>query len=58
MNKKNILYLVFSFYYFWIKILKSIAYLIYDALDYGNKFENEPDLQSSLADLLLLISGN
>jgi hypothetical protein len=49
---------VFTLVIFLIKILKSIAYLIYDALDYGNKFENEPDLQSSLADLLLLISGN
>lgn len=40
------------------KVLKSIAYLIYDALDYGNKFDTEPDLETSLSDLLLFISGH
>jgi spire len=39
-------------------ILKSIAYLIFDALDYGNNYSNEPVLQSSLSHLLLLISGH
>jgi hypothetical protein len=39
------------------KALKSIAYLIFDALDYGNNYLNEPVLQSSLSHLLLLISG-
>lgn len=39
------------------RALKSIAYLIFDALDYGNNYSNEPVLQSSLSHLLLLISG-
>ena len=40
------------------KVLKSIAYLIYDALDYGNSCGREPELESSLFTLLLLISGH
>ncbi len=38
--------------------MKSIAYLIFDALDYGNNYFNEPALQTSLSHLLLLISGH
>lgn len=40
-----------------VKVLRSIAYLIFDALDYGNNYYNEPDLQASLKNLLLLMSG-
>ena len=40
-----------------MKVLRSIAYLIFDALDYGNNFYNEPDLKTSLKNLLLLMSG-
>jgi hypothetical protein len=40
------------------KVLKSIAYLIFDALDYGNTYSNEPVLQTSLSHLLLMISGH
>ena len=39
------------------KVLKSVAYLIFDALDYGNGYTNEPVLQNSLSHLLILISG-
>jgi hypothetical protein len=40
------------------KVLKSIAYLIFDALDYGNNYLNEPVLETSLSHLLLLMSGH
>lgn len=40
------------------KVLKSVAYLIFDALDYGNNFTNEPILQTPLLHLLLLLSGH
>jgi hypothetical protein len=41
-----------------LKILKSIGFLIYDALDFGNKQDYEPVLDDSLSDLLLLITGH
>jgi hypothetical protein len=40
------------------KVLKSIAYLIFDALDYGNTYSSEPVLQTALSHLLLMISGH
>jgi spire-like protein len=40
------------------KALKSVAYLIFDALDYGNNYHNEPVLNATLSHLLLLISGH
>ncbi|CAF0716819.1 unnamed protein product [Brachionus calyciflorus] len=40
------------------KVLTSVAYLIFDALDYGNNQLNEPNLQSSLSNLLIFISGH
>lgn len=40
------------------RVLTSIAYLIFDALDYGNNQMSEPDLQSSLSNLLIFISGH
>lgn len=40
------------------KILKSVAYLIFDALDYGNSCQNEPDLKNSLQNLLVQMSGH
>ena len=40
-----------------MKVLRSVAYLIFDALDYGNNYSNEPALQNSLENLLILMSG-
>lgn len=40
------------------QVLKSVAYLIFDALDYGNNYSNEPVLNNTLSRLLLLISGH
>ena len=39
-------------------MLKSVAYLIFDALDYGNNYSNEPELNNAIGRLLLLISGH
>ena len=38
-------------------LLKSVAYLIFDALDYGNSQQNEPDLNNTLQNLLVQMSG-
>lgn len=38
-------------------LLKSVAYLIFDALDYGNSHQNEPDLNNTLQNLLVQMSG-
>ncbi len=40
------------------KILKSVAYLIFDALDYGNSNQTEPDLKNTLQNLLVQMSGH
>ena len=39
-------------------LLKSLAYLIFDALDYGNSCQNEPDLKNTLQNLLVKMSGH
>ena len=41
-----------------MKVLRSVAYLIFDALDYGNNYLNEPALHNSLEHLLILMSGH
>ena len=35
-----------------------MAYLIFDALDYGNSYLNEPDLKNCLQNLLVQMSGH
>lgn len=40
-----------------MKVLRAVAYLIFDALDFGNNYLNEPALHNSLENLLILMSG-